>query len=226
MKRIKKEDLKIKEKLKNGFKRFWFLLWQDNSFKGWLFSLIFLFIFVQFVFFPVLKGITGTSLPLAIVETCSMYHQGNFFSSFEGWFDRQETKYLRFNISREEFETFPLRRGFSKGDILFIIKPDINKLKVGDIIAFQSEKKSTPIVHRIIRIKEEEGKRIFTTLGDNNKEILNSQNNLWGINEESVEEDQIIGKIVFRVVPSVGWLKLIFFEPTKPYMERGFCKES
>jgi signal peptidase I len=228
MKNKEKEvEKKHNKKIKEGFHKFWYLLWQDDSFKGWIFSLIFLFLLVQYIIFPSLRLVTGTSLPLAIVETCSMYHQGNFFSTFQGWFDsNKEEKYLRYNITKEEFEKFPLNRGFSKGDIIFMVKANLNKLQVGDIIAFDAGTKSTPIVHRIIKIREEDGKRIFTTMGDNNQEILKPNNNLWNIDEESIKEKQILGKVLFRIAPEIGWVKLIFFEPSKPISERGLCREN
>src|SRR4030042_3922556 len=93
---------KIGDKTKNGFKKFWFLLWKDNSFKGWIFSLIFLFVFIKFIFFPGFSLVTGTSLPLAIVESCSMYHQGNFFSDFSGWVGRRARKYEKKNIKKKK----------------------------------------------------------------------------------------------------------------------------
>jgi len=214
------------ESFKRGFKKFWFLLWHDNSFKGWVFSIIFLFVFIKFIFFPGLSLVTGTSLPLAIVESCSMYHQGNFFSGFDSWFSRHETKYEELNITKEEFQDFTLRRGFSKGDILFLIKANPEKLKVGDIIAFTSGSKGNPVIHRIIKIQEENGERIFTTIGDNNNEMLTSGNNAWSIDERTIMEEELVGKAVFRIAPGLGWMKLIFFESSKPESERGFCKEN
>src|SRR4030043_1468284 len=112
---------KIGEKTKGGFKKFWFLLWKDNSVKGWIFSLIVLFVFIKFIFFPLLNLVTGTTLPLAIVESCSMYHQGNVLSDFNDWFDKHISKYSALDITKTEFQSFILRRGFSKGDILFIV---------------------------------------------------------------------------------------------------------
>ncbi len=214
------------DKTKKGFKKFWFLLWKDNSVKGWLFSIIFLFVFIKFIFFPLLSLTTGTSLPLAIVESCSMYHQGNFFSSFNNWFIRHEIKYSELEIDKEEFQTFSMRRGFSKGDILFITGANTDKLKVGDIILFNSGTKSTPIIHRIIKIKEENGKRVFTTIGDNNAKSLIPGNNAANIDERAIQEEQIIGKAAFRIVPELGWAKLIFFEGFRDESERGICKEN
>jgi len=217
---------KIGETGKSSFKKFWFLLWKDNSLKGWIFSLVFLFIFIKLIFFPFLNLVTGTSLPLAIVESCSMYHEGNFFSSFNNWWTGHETKYENINITQEEFSDFSFRRGFSKGDILFIVKANPDKLELGDIILFNSGTSSTPVIHRIIKIKEEDGERIFSTMGDNNNQMLTSGNNPAKIDEREIKESQLVGKAVFRITPFLGWAKLIFFEGIRTESERGFCKEN
>ena len=216
----------VKEKLKRGFKKFWFLLWKDNSVKGWLFSMLFLFVFIKFIFFPFLNLATGTVLPLAIVESCSMYHQGNILSNFNEWFQRHDLKYSGLEISQDEFQNFNLKNGFSKGDILFIVGANPDRLKVGDIIIFKSGTRNTPVIHRIIKIKEENGKRVFTTIGDNNAQSLVPTNNPSGVDEREIQPEQIVGKAVFRIVPALGWVKLIFFESSRPASERGFCTEN
>jgi signal peptidase I len=222
---------KIKEGTQKGFKKFWFLLWKDNSLKGWLFSLVFLFVFIKFVFFPLLNLATGTSLSLAIVESCSMHHKGNVFSDFDNWFDRHEEKYLELNVTKNEFEKFILRRGFSKGDILFLVRAKPDKLEVGDVIAFKSGIRKSPVIHRIIKIEKKVDAQgvsflTFTTIGDNNAGFLIPSNNIGQVDETEIREEQIVGKAVFRVVPFLGWVKLIFFEYTKPVSERGICKEN
>ncbi len=217
---------KIGEKTKKGLKKFWFLLWKDNSITGWIFSLIFLFVFIKFIFFPFLSLVTGTALPLAIVESCSMYHQGNVFSDFNTWFSDHEPKYEALNITKAEFQNFVFKNGFSKGDILFIVGADPNKLKIGDIILFNSGSGGAPVIHRIINITEQDGERIFTTMGDNNNQVLTPSNNPSGVDEREIKPDQIVGKAVFRVAPELGWIKLIFYEGSKPESERGFCTET
>lgn len=217
---------KIGDKTGRGFKKFWHLLWEDNSIKGWIFSLIFLFVFIKLIFFPGLSLITGTSLPLAIVESCSMYHQGNIFSNFDDWFDKHKEKYERIDITKEDFQSFILNGGFSKGDILFMIKANPEKLKVGDIILFSSGNRKTPIIHRIIKIQEKDGEKIFTTMGDNNNQILTPNNNAGGVDEREIKEEQLVGKAIFRIAPKLGWAKLIFFEASKTESEKGFCKEN
>lgn len=206
-KRSKKDSL---------WSKFWFLLWKDDSMKGWIFSILFIFIFIKFIFFPFLTLATGTALPLAIVESCSMYHEDNLFADFDSWWERHNDKYEEFTINELDFQNFPFKNGFTKGDILFIVGTNPDNLEEGDVIVFGANQRN-PIIHRIVNIKDIEGERFFSTIGDNNQGQLNF--------EKNIEEDQIMGKAVLRVAPYFGWVKLIFFESQKPMQERGFCDE-
>ncbi len=205
------------KKVKKYWGKFWFLLWKDESLKGWIFAIVFLFIFIRLIFFPILGLVTGTQLPLAIVESCSMYHDGNIFSNTNNWYDRHEEKYSDFEVTKEQFLDFGFKKGFNKGDILFIIGANPSKLEIGDVIVFNGERPN-PIIHRIIEIEESDKGRVFETVGDNNNGQLSFERN--------IHEDQIIGKAVIRLVPYLGWGKLIFFELARPYSERGFCREN
>ncbi len=205
-----------KKELKKYWDKFWFLLWKDDSFKGWLFSVIFIFVFIKFIFFPVLGVVTGTPLPLAIVESCSMYHEGNLISNYNEWFDRHENKYLNFAISEERFKEFRFKNGLNKGDILFVIGTKAEKIDVGDVIIFNAAQRN-PIIHRIVGIREENGEKIFSTIGDNNNGQLEF--------EKKIPSNQIIGKPILKIAPYVGWIKLIFFEKIKPRTDRGLCNE-
>jgi signal peptidase I len=205
------------EKVKEGFKKFWFLLWKDNSLKGWIFAVIFLFLFIKLIFFPILNLVTGTSLPLAIVESCSMYHKGDIFSGFDSWWNRHETKYEEYNINKTVFERFSLKRGFNKGDILFIIGIKPEKLEAGDVIIFDAGTKN-PIIHRIINITKEGNEYVFSTIGDNNNGQLNV--------EKRINSNQIVGKAKFKIVPFMGWVKLIFYDWQNPPEERWLCEEN
>ena len=214
---------KLGKGFKNFFRKFWFLLWKDNSLKGWVFSIIFIFIFIKFIFFPGLSLITGTPLPLAIVESCSMYHKGNLFSDYDEWWERHDDKYFQLEIEESEFEEFMFKNGFNKGDILFIIGINPEKLEIGDVIVFDAQQ-NNPVIHRIIQIERKVdgqgnlGVLTFSTIGDNNNGQLTF--------EKSIQEEQIMGKAVFRIVPYIGWVKLIFYERLKVPLQRGFCKES
>ncbi len=205
------------KKTENFFRKFWHLLWKDDSLKGWIFSIIFLFLTIKFILFPLLSFITGTPLPLVIVESCSMYHKGNIFSGFNSWWERHEGKYAEFQITKEEYKEFSMKKGFDKGDILFVLKAEPENLKKGDIIIFNANQRN-PIIHRIIKIEEKNGKKIFSTIGDNNNGQLSF--------EKEIDEKVLLGKAVIRVTPYLGWVKLIFFDWQKSASERGFCREN
>jgi len=207
----------FKKRFREFWKKFWFIVWKDDSLKGWIISILFLFIVIKLIFFPLLNLATGTSLPLAIVESCSMYHQGNIISDFDSWYERHDDKYTQFTINKLDFQDFGFRRGFNKGDILFIVGIKPEKIELGDVIIFEASQ-TNPIIHRIIDIKQENGKYIFSTIGDNNNEQLSF--------EKVITEDKIVGRAVFKMVPYLGWVKLVFFEGNKSSSERGFCDEN
>jgi len=212
----------IKNRRENKFrkfmKKFWWIVWKDESFKGWIISLIFIFVVIKFIFFPLLSLATGTALPLAIVESCSMYHKGDLFGNFDNWYERHDEKYSEFNITQEKFEDFKMKKGFNKGDILFITGAKPEKIEIGDIIIFTANTQN-PIIHRVINVREDSnGKLTFSTIGDNNNGQLSV--------EKNISEDQIVGKATLKLVPLIGWGKLIFFEHRRTPQERGFCNEN
>jgi len=198
------------------WKKFWFLLWKDDSLKGWVFSVIFLFLFIKLIFFPFMGLVTGTSLPLAIVESCSMYHKDGMVSNFDLWWTNHENKYEPYVINQLDFEGFSFKNGFNKGDILFIVGTKPEKLEVGDIIIFNAGQKN-PVIHRIINITSNNGQYVFSTLGDNNDGQLAS--------EKMIYPNQLVGKASFRLAPFLGWVKLMFYDGNNLPSERGFCEE-
>ena len=73
------------------------------------------------------------------------------------------------------------------GDIAIIKKCGPNDIKVGDIIEYKMP--DFTVVHRVIEIKQENGKFYFVTKGDNNS---SRDKNL-------VTEEQLIGKCIFKI---------------------------
>ena len=169
-----------------------------------LVSLILAFLVIKFIIFPVLIALTGTPLPLVIVESCSMYHhEDGFQQTFTS------SVYSNYNISLNDTQDWSFQNGFAKGDIIFVVAP--KNLKVGDVIIFNGGQ-ANPIIHRLVSVGE-----ISTTKGDNyitNKGI--------GSFEKSITSDQILGKAVFRI-PYIGWIKMIFFDWRNPASARGLC---
>jgi hypothetical protein len=161
--------------------------------------------------------LTGTPLPLAIVESCSMYHKGNLLSDYNAWFGKHEEKYSNFGVDSEEFADFSFKSGLNKGDILFVLGVRAEKLEIGDVIIFNAAQRN-PVIHRVIEINEKDGEIIFSTIGDNNNGQLTFETN--------IKSEQIVGKPVMKVAPYLGWIKLVFFESQKPAHERGFCSEN
>ncbi len=185
----------------NPIKRFWAFLHED-TWQSWFISLILIFIIIKFIFFPALSLITGSPLPLVVVESCSMYHETNF----EDWWSKNSAFYADFNITKTEFKSYMLNNGLNKGDIVFVIGKD--KYEKGDIIIFQAGAKY-PLIHRIIKDSP------ISTKGDHNSGQLSI--------EQNIPQNVIIGKAVAKI-PLVGWLKLISFEYQKSPNERGLCK--
>lgn len=203
--------------LKRAWEKFWFIVWKDDSFKGWLISIIFLFVVIKFIFFPGLSFITGTQLPLAIVESCSMYHKGNLLSNYDLWWEQSSSKYLEYGITQQEFVDFKFKNGFNKGDILFIVGVKPEKIKIGDVIIFNAEQ-TNPVIHRVVNIEEKDNGFVYSTIGDHN----NAQLTL----EKEIKYGQIVGKAVFKLAPYMGWGKLIFYEPMQKDSNKGFCKSN
>jgi len=197
-------------------KKFWDFIWNGDSFLSWISFLVIIFIFIKFIFFPTVSFIMGTSLPIVIVESCSMYHGSNF----EDWWNANGNWYEDHNMDKSQFESYSLKNGFSKGDIFIVRGVKQEDLKIGDVIIFEGGNTKRPIIHRLVNTNP------FQTKGDNNKGQFSLSNNNAGINELEIKNEQIIGKATFIKIPFIGWLKLIFYEPLRPENERGFCKAS
>lgn len=188
-------------KFLSGLKSFWSFLKQD-TWQSWIVSLILAFILIKLVFFPLLSWGFGSPLPLVVVESCSMYHQDDF----ESWWSRNGVWYEEHGISKDQFASSPFKDGLNKGDIIFV--SGRGSYDRGDILIFNSQYKY-PLIHRLVRVDP------YDTKGDNNFAQLPG--------ELDINPDQFVGKAVARI-PGLGWIKLIFFEGSKPSDQRGFCK--
>lgn len=182
-------------------RKFWEFLKQD-TWQSWLVSLILTFVVIKFIFFPLLSFALGTSLPLVVVESCSMYHSTR---DFDQWWEQNGLWYASKGISKEQFEKFSFKGGLNKGDII-LVSGRVAKSE-GNVIIFSADY-AHPIIHRLVSINPLE------TKGDNNSGQLNE--------EQNIPQENVIGTAIARV-PGFGWAKLIFFEGFKPKEQRGFC---
>ena len=198
-----------------GSKKFWKFL-KEDTWQSWLVSLILMILFIKLVFFPIVSLLTGSSMPLLVVESCSMYHAQNFdnwWSSHKAWYESKE-------ISLQEFEKFHFKNGLNKGDIILVTKA--KNPEKGQIIIFKPDEDSIaqhPIIHRIV------SENPIATKGDNNVAQLTRANNVLKVDETLIPQEKIIGKSTIRI-PYLGWIKLIFFEPFRPKNERGLCTQT
>lgn len=194
----------------NYIKKFWNFLKAD-TWQSWIVSLVLLVIIIRFVLFPVAGWISGTPLPLVIVESCSMYHE----SGFDNWWAANGAWYESNNITKEEFKAFQSRNGLNKGDIILVWGR--TEVKKGDIIIFEAGSKY-PLIHRVV------SEDPLSTKGDHNIDQLRHGNNPFNLDESYIRQNQVLGEAKLKVIPWLGWVKLIWFEPFKDPSLRGLCR--
>lgn len=128
-----------------------------------------------------------TDLPVVAVISESMTHDHTT--------EIVHYKFLeeKYGYSRNYIESWPIKNGFRKGDVLVIKGVDKNEVKVGDVIVFDIDEQRIPIVHRVVKLEDD---RIITK-GDHNQVT-----DPW-------EVKKIHGKVIF-IIPFLGWPKIIF----------------
>jgi len=184
-------------------KKSWAFL-EEDSWSSFFVTLLLAFVIIKFVFFPGLSFITGTDLPLVIVESCSMYHYENGFDKIFG-----SPVYNNYGVSLNDSNSWIFQNGFSKGDVIFVV--GAGNVKVGDVIIFNGGEQN-PLIHRVVRANGS-----YSTKGDNYKTNFGQLPF-----EKNILKNQIIGKALFKV-PFIGWAKLIFFESERNSRDRGMC---
>ncbi len=162
---------------------------------------------------PFLGPLLGTSYPVTVALSESMEHGlhngeicGQMFSSFSGsfedWWGVCGHWYEEIGIGRTDFEEFPLKDGFNKGDLLLAKGVSYEELQVGEVVLVENQRGL--VSHRIVKKYQENGINYIHTKGDHNKESIGGT-----LGEMEISEDQIVGKVM-SVVPKVGLLKAWF----------------
>ena len=229
---------KKREEPKSWWGKAWHFIWHDDSLASWLVNIVLAFILIKFVLYPLLSLVLGTSLPLVAVVSQSMDHgyvrdcsgyydlcgrtiDRDAHTDFSSYWGVCGDWYAQRNISRDEFSSFPLKRGFSKGDIILLHGKDPSRIEVGDVIVFSSRaqlpRKPYPIIHRVVAVHETDRGIVFETKGDHNSEQITPRIDPL-LDETSVGEDQVIGVAAARV-PLLGWVKVGLME----LLQGGSC---
>ncbi len=195
-------------------KRFWRFLWYEDSIASWAVSIALSFLLIKFVLYPLLGLLMGSQFPVVAVVSDSMEHN----QDFDTWWGRHEDYYLRYNITRSEFVTYPMPSGFNKGDLIILVGTPPEKIQRGQIIVYWGGK-AYPIIHRVVSVSDRETDRPrFATKGDNNLgQIINppylDERDIpaWRActSEPDGQCDVLLGRAVLRV-PYLGWVKIGF----------------
>jgi len=207
-----KKKKTVKKKPKSFWGKVWYFIWYEDSVASWIVNVILAFLIIKFLIYPGLGLLFGTNLPIVAVVSESMQHEG----SFDEWWQSsavcneractQQEWYVSHNIDKKDFEAFPFKNGFNKGDIMFLVGIKTADVKTGDVIVYVSGKEY-PIIHRVIRKWSENNITYFETKGDHNQDQIVDRL----LNEQMVSEEKLIGKAVFKI-PWLGYIKIGFVE--------------
>ncbi len=183
--------------IKKTLKKIWYFIWEDNSVLSWIVNVVLAFVIIKFLVYPGLGLLLGTTHPIVAVVTGSMEHD----EPFDEWWEKNEAYYTSIGITKEQFESFPMKNGFKRGDI--IILGNSNNAKTGDIIVFRSGRPD-PIIHRVIKMENE---NTYVTKGDHNRAPIIDDT----LNEYDTKKSAVIGKSIAKV-PFLGYIKIWFVD--------------
>ena len=206
----------MSKKFKKHAKQVWYFLWHSDSTATWIANLIIAFILIKFLVYPGLGLVLGTPFPIVAVVSESMEHGvhndvlcgqqfAKFDESFNNYWDICGYWYEERDITSNQFQTFKFKNGFDKGDVIILWRAD--KLDVGDILIYQGSKPQ-PIIHRVVKKWQEDGKPFYQTKGDHNQNLIPG--------EDKIDESRIYGKGMVRV-PYLGWVKILFVDLMKVF---------
>lgn len=208
-----------KKNWKHYAKTAWNYFWKNDSLGSWLLNIVVAFVVIRYILYPVLGFALGTSYPIVAVVSESMEHGlhdqalcgqqfAEFKESFANYWAACGSWYEERGIPQEQFQGFPFSNGFDKGDVIILWRANHN-VDVGDILVFQADRPQ-PIIHRVVKKWEENGKVFYQTKGDHN------QRSSDGVGELRIGEERVLGKGIVRI-PFLGWLKILFVEAVRPF---------
>ena len=202
------------EKVSSYCKRGWKFFWQGDSFASWVVNIVVAFLLIYFVVYPVLGLVLGTSFPIVAVLSESMQHNlhdgaicgqtiTDWKDSFNNYWDTCGYWYDSMGITKEQFRSFHFNDGFNKGDVIILWRAD--DVQVGDILIFQGGRPQ-PIILRVVKVWQEDGKTYYQTKGDHNLDSIKG-----ALGEMKITSDRLLGKGVLHL-PYFGWVKIVFVD--------------
>ncbi|ODQ62933.1 hypothetical protein WICANDRAFT_77093 [Wickerhamomyces anomalus NRRL Y-366-8] len=97
---------------------------------------------------------------------------------------------------------------FQRGDILFLWNRN-ERSKVGDVVVYEINGKSIPIVHRVLREHHNDKKQLLLTKGDNNPV---DDLGLYNYNQNYLDKEKDIVGTVKGYFPKVGYVTILLTE--------------
>ena len=206
--------------MKQHLKKTWNFFWNDDSVWSWIANIIVAFLVIRFIVYPVLGLLLGTSFPIVAVISESMEHGTHndiicgqkyveFPESYDNYWKVCGQWYESNGITKEEFNKFPFRNGFRKGDVIILWRANKDNIQLGDVLIFQGSKPQ-PLIHRVVKVWQENEQFFYKTKGDHNSNSISGS-----LGEEKISESRIYGKGIIRV-PYLGWMKILFVDAVKP----------
>ena len=192
-------------KWKKTLRKIWRFIWEDDSIWSWIVNIALAFVLIKFIVYPGLGFLLSTSHPVVAVVSESMEHNANF----DDWWQSSGKWYAGNGIDKEDFANFPLKNGFSKGDIMVLKGKAPEDVKIGDIIVFWSAKRD-PIIHRVVKKWQDSNAYYFQTKGDNYKTNPVPIKSAF-LDETKVSQEQVVGSAVLRI-PLLGYIKILAVE--------------
>lgn len=205
----------INRKTRQRLKKVWHFIWEDNSIWSWIVNIILAFILIKFIVYPFLSLVLSTSHPIVAVVSSSMEHH----NGFDEWWKKNNKWYITRNITKEQFERFPMKNGFNRGDIIILLGKQPKDIKTGDIIVFNSNNRD-PIIHRVVGIKTDNQSYIYSTKGDNNRAQIIE----FYLDETNIPQSDVIGRAFIRI-PLLGYVKILSVEIVCNLYPFNFCRK-
>lgn len=97
---------------------------------------------------------------------------------------------------------------FQRGDVLFLWNRD-SSAKVGDVVVYEIEGKSIPIVHRVLREHHNSEKQLLLTKGDNNPV---DDLGLYAKRQSYLNQGTDLVGTVKAYLPKVGYVTILISE--------------
>lgn len=94
----------------------------------------------------------------------------------------------------------------NRGDLVVVKGTEADTIVVGDVIVYHNPFQGVAVVHRVVDIKEENGRLIFYTKGDN--DVTNRLTDQDAGIAPPINEHYIKGRVVLTI-PKLGWFRVI-----------------